>query len=354
MMDNKMKLEYIDDYLKMENGFRPNLPNEVMNTERDKFLEKWHDNIPSKLYHYMPFSQKHHVKSLIDSKLWFSYPQYFNDPNDSRVISDVDEDISCVDTNTIVEYFPKMQYALTEQIKYNQAEWGRLSQKLMRGDKDGDLQFRVYFLERILGKQYATEHLLNDVILNLTEKKEATNVSAFYNSYKKLWSESVLEAFDKEIAICSFSMVHDNMLMWSHYSDQHKGLCLEYNINDITNEFGVVFPAVYGRIARYTDLGDLSKRDKYIKRFLFKSKEWEYEKEWRALLDTRENCHSFHADLRGFLSRQIKPAKIYVGNNMGEDDIAFIKARCDEMEIDCYKMRIKEDSWEFDEPVRCD
>src|ERR1700751_5625042 len=32
------------------------------------------------------------------------------------------------------------------------------------------------------------------------------------------------------IGICSFSEVHDNELMWAHYADHFKGICIAYSM----------------------------------------------------------------------------------------------------------------------------
>ena len=34
----------------------------------------------------------------------------------------------------------------------------------------------------------------------------------------------------------SFSEEKDNLLMWSHYGDNHKGLCIEYDLKHILNQ----------------------------------------------------------------------------------------------------------------------
>lgn len=39
--------------------------------------------------------------------------------------------------------------------------------------------------------------------------------------------QSYLNAL-KPFGCCSFSTNPKNLLMWSHYADEHKGLCIEY------------------------------------------------------------------------------------------------------------------------------
>jgi hypothetical protein len=76
-------------------------------------------------------------------------------------------------------------------------------------------------------------------------------------------------------------------LMWSHYGDQHRGLCLGYSIPDRTKadlhkiEYGgsrlVTASAVEAMLN-----GDVAARGEVDKAILLKkAKEWRYEKEWR-------------------------------------------------------------------------
>lgn len=41
-----------------------------------------------------------------------------------------------------------------------------------------------------------------------------------------------ISKFIKNIKICSLSPTYDNFLMWSHYSNEHKGICIEYDISN--------------------------------------------------------------------------------------------------------------------------
>lgn len=358
---NEWKQEYINEYLRMENGFDNNVKDKAKDVKREEFLVKWSDKIPKLFYHYMPFSQKHHVKSFVESKLWFSYPNYYNDPNDSRVIVDFKGDISKIKLLDCLDYFERSYEFLNKKIQAAQMDMLDLSERLIDYRCGVGTRLKHYFLEKLLTKQYLLRKVLGEAIDELKNKGEKADKSALYNKYKKCAVESMLEAYDKEIAVCSFSALNNNMLMWTHYADQHRGICIAYRSEDlIKNSLGFMFPMVYNHPAFYDDLLNYDKpvfglfdcRDYYIRRFLFKSQEWEYEKEWRALLDTAENCATFNADTRGFLSPKLQPASVYVGNNMAEDDKEFIKIQCESKGISCYQMRIKNDSWQFDTSVK--
>lgn len=89
--------------------------------------------------------------------------------------------------------------------------------------------------------------------------------------------------------ICSFTTEKNNYLMWSHYSDSHKGYCLEYNFPGPTIDSGLVLPVSYRHSP--VDVTNLVRKSGAGNRgvlvraamgsALVKGKSWEYEDEWR-------------------------------------------------------------------------
>lgn len=102
----------------------------------------------------------------------------------------------------------------------------------------------------------------------------------------------------------------DNVLMWSHYADSHKGLCIGYDASDIFKQ-GFTKQNTILRKCIYTDdayLDSLSleipiinNRDleafknnifnqlSFLDAYSIKHKNWEYEKEWRIITHNTEN-----------------------------------------------------------------
>lgn len=89
----------------------------------------------------------------------------------------------------------------------------------------------------------------------------------------------------------------DDILLWSHYGDNHKGVRIFFETDDIkilsTNLFQVVYSLERARI----DITDLSAsafnknvEDAYRNTFKTKNKSWEYEKEVRWIINLKE-CH---------------------------------------------------------------
>jgi Protein of unknown function (DUF2971) len=85
-----------------------------------------------------------------------------------------------------------------------------------------------------------------------------------------------------KLRIFSMSAINNNSLMWSHYADSHRGICLGFSIETDDEWFGLAAPV------RYTDelpVVDLTSQGSSAKNFesiaLCKDTRWSYEQEWR-------------------------------------------------------------------------
>lgn len=93
-------------------------------------------------------------------------------------------------------------------------------------------------------------------------------------------------------AVSCFSCICDSLLMWSHYADQHKGMCVVYDYKKLERfSRNLILPVSYGE---KIDVFQKDIKGNYVPTdyaFIRKAKEWEYEQEWRIktlLLNTSE------------------------------------------------------------------
>ena len=90
-------------------------------------------------------------------------------------------------------------------------------------------------------------------------------------------------------AITCFTSNHTNPLMWSHYSKNHKGICLEFEINSILKDLHPCF---------YTDsMPKMGWRTDNINLSLIKESAWQYEDEWRLVKKTIRPRMRLFADI---------------------------------------------------------
>ena len=87
-----------------------------------------------------------------------------------------------------------------------------------------------------------------------------------------------LELNKNDFKLCSLSQINDSKLMWSHYTQEHTGICVGYNFLYLPNYVGK-------DTVKYknTNLEEKDLFDNLIEYWTLKSEDWEYEKEVRLL-----------------------------------------------------------------------
>lgn len=111
-----------------------------------------------------------------------------------------------------------------------------------------------------------------------------------------------------------FSTDYENTLMWAHYADNNKGICIEYDLSILEHDDPVlenVYPIIYEEKRPFKidvqEIAEIVEKQKWLNYdiqqdgednynalfqalpfFLFKSKDWEYEKEWRIIYTKAE------------------------------------------------------------------
>lgn len=94
---------------------------------------------------------------------------------------------------------------------------------------------------------------LEKLMRGSSDKEE---IISSYKKYFKSIIEGELNSTNKSYAVCSFTTNPNDMLMWTHYADQHSGICLEYDREDVLKAFWMFFPIIYDKPISYTDLMD--------------------------------------------------------------------------------------------------
>ena len=96
--------------------------------------------------------------------------------------------------------------------------------------------------------------------------------------------KQAITAMTARVGIGSFCEAHDNELMWAHYADQFRGICIAYNFRNLLSELS---DDVYVTRMHYTErmpVVGISRQepDNLAKRVLsYKNYRWGYEREWR-------------------------------------------------------------------------
>lgn len=138
------------------------------------------------------------------------------------------------------------------------------------------------------------------------------------------------------IKVACLTTKNNNTLMWSHYADKHKGICIEYDISSILldrnkNDF-IIRKINYDRTAIINEnIANINNIELYdlnllIDLFSIKSKEWEYEDEYRILYYDREKR-------KDGLVVPLPIRSIYFGTETPEDDKELIRDIAENIEL---------------------
>ena len=101
-----------------------------------------------------------------------------------------------------------------------------------------------------------------------------------------------ITSFRKKCSVLCFSEICDSSLMWSHYSDSHRGLCVQFDATILKGSGFQVFEVKYTKnYPVFNPYREITSTDNiFIEKIsLTKSHDWSYEKEHRAIFPLRKN-----------------------------------------------------------------
>ena len=148
---------------------------------------------------------------------------------------------------------------------------------------------------------------------------------------------------DEIYRVCSFSTVNDSLLMWAHYSDNHKGFCIGYNFKEVNDNLTeLMLPVIY-----CDDLLEISKymfpnsnKSLIMNAITRKSRAWEYEREWRILI-LAANEEKFQ------IQRIPVPKSIFLGTRITEENKSRIIEIASEKNMDIYQIHMRIDEFKL-------
>ena len=270
-----------------------------------------HPHVPSALHKYRRFSHDH-KNALAKGVLWRCSPEKFNDPYDFYVNFDPNrfwiEDQSAQDFIASME---EMKKALDLGAKWvpkpiknpiQQRDWRRKVTGFLLKDRP------VHERQAMLDAIDSWFHMQREQVVRFMSKRTRAGFSV--------------------LSLCENAT---SVLMWSHYSDNHKGFCIEYDLsaldgNDLRRR--LCFPVFYRRkltdATRYLAKQDFRDYNNLFGTYLclLKSDEWAYEREWRLVLATGLTDANSEVQMP-------KPVAIILGALVLPGDEAWMRTFCD-------------------------
>lgn len=227
-------------------------------------MQKTH---PERLYKYRDFSDRT-VQMLISDVLFFADPSDFNDPLDTK---------PCLDADIENQRLKDLLGNLVSQRQKAEMEAAANSLKY-KGPKTKAHIFK----QSASAANQAISHILYNA-----SNLDCDDTDALKMHLAAEIERELLERYDAGI----FSLAESSIcpLMWSHYGDQHKGICLGYSVPSSSSDD--VRKVEYGkdRLVRASDAMAMLTGDSKAKRnvedavLLRKAPDWKYEREWRLI-----------------------------------------------------------------------
>lgn len=141
------------------------------------------------------------------------------------------------------------------------------------------------------------------IVKNLSEDLRALLTSPMdRDEFAYLMMKKTYNDLRDKIGIVCFSEVNDNILMWSHYGDKHKGICIEFETDeiDLKNSRENLLPSKVNYSLEFPEHDPFIEHDMRslydsfrTNILLTKAKVWEYEHEFR-FLSGRHGKHHFN------------------------------------------------------------
>jgi hypothetical protein len=157
--------------------------------------------------------------------------------------------------------------------------------------------------------------------------------------YKKIYREIIktYQEWVKNYGVSCFSELNNNMLMWAHYANNHHGLCLGFDVGDNPEDLGY-YKVNYLNEYPEIDFEQVYHKDGLLKILWSKSKDWEYEKEWRIIMMEGDKSYSYKSEL----------VDVIFGFRTPKDDISFVESILKDKNVNFFQTQINPTKYKID------
>lgn len=282
-------------------------------------------HIPKKLYRYRTLSDaniaNYRFGEIVRGELYMSHPSELNDPFEA--------------SSNLAESKPSAYMRDKEDFT-----------KLFK-DKMSDEDYESVFgsdawYEKLL--TYVAEKSVSQDKVEMTKEALARVIMREFEEI----NSNISDMARKMVRLACFTTTPDNLPMWHHYTNGHKGICLQYNTEDITNiyQLNKLFPVYY--VDKMPDMTNrlLQKRQaefgfmEYLT--IHKLKDWRYENEWRLIYDAGSLYFGPEDVPKDFWTQGknipfIRPSRIIMGMKISQEHEKRIREYADRVGIPTIK-----------------
>lgn len=203
--------------------------------------------IPKTLYKYRNWSDSNHKKLISRGELYYPSPNSFNDPFDCNL-----------------------------EISYH----------LLAEDED----MRLKYFTEVVNRRYAnfSVQARNAKVQDLIRQERYKDID-----YLRMRHEESIELLNKRFGVLSLTPIYDNILMWAHYANSHKGFCVGFDTELLYNQIGGGLKNVE-YVPKYPTISPvLSPFETMLMQTFLKADFWNYELEYRHLKSIEDKGRMF-------------------------------------------------------------
>lgn len=302
---------------------------------------------------------------LENNKILLNEPRNFNDPYDTNILLD-EKDLSKA-KDILINY--SLDIAMKEVIKnhYKDFKWwqkiiavpakGTIKLQEITNKKNKEYKPILNYSRMMqsftsIGLKNGTEDSKSQIALNEVIKTRNSGV------IEETLSESIKDATNNLLITC-FSKIPDSMLMWSHYADNSKGVCLEFENEDFldvqySNKRGkfLISKIMYKILWNFhsNEIEQKSEKEMVsfliaITPFLTKSNVWSYEEEVRAIY-SKNSMQIIEKDGQ-FFYKMKKLISITLGYRVSEREKRKFIEFSQKHKVRLYQMELSHDTFDL-------
>ena len=277
-----------------------------------------------KIYKYTSLANA--IKILENNAVALNNPQNYNDPFDSVIDfdeKDIEKSMSIIAEFYVVQEFLKL-------LNNKDIKVGFFTKFIMKWDRFGIKSYLKLSKKNRYYNSIPGVQTLSKFIIRYELKKGGLSFDELKNKFSKEVIEKVKEVRNNALISC-FSKRWDSILMWSHYGDKHRGICIEFDrpnkdFLDVIyskNRFKFNLEDTTRRMLGYmlsneqVDVNDKKLIKCISKPFIVKSLAWKYEEEVRCILSSTSDG-LINENLKLY-TMPTKITKIYVGCKVDND-----------------------------------
>ena len=307
-----------------------------------------------KIYKYTSLNSA--ISILKSGGVALSNPKDFNDPNDCSFVQNK-KDKEKIE-KLIADY--SVYKVINELVSLNKITLNKYNRTILTG-----LQKEIDAMKWILEKNPYFNRIPG---FNLISKMVGTKTKEFDTlvaKAKKELQDKIDEAVKnaKESALIScFSKRNNSILMWAHYANSHKGVCIEYerpgsiDFKNVKYKKRRPFIKMYKAVSHVIALDILQKKEtddeiaSYLKEtlnpFFIKSTDWLYENEVRCLYSRAKLPDNISYDGKRYILNIGYPKAIYIGCKAAGDELDHLYNLAKNRGIPVYFVKKSEDTFD--------